>query len=951
MSYQQDKLEWFDFKIDAFVNFTMNFNGVYSLIEWLVDQINTYTKEITNRDGAARTATKDFTNYINDINSNTQQNINLLNPFGYIDSEDQNLLALEEERNRIKEVNQYMIDREETPYDKKLVLQKIIDTTDQRSRFSPQTQELNSLQDQVHLSLSDARDRLQWLGSGIKDYDSFLASLQNSPKEVAILSGQQSFSSKLFDNTSNTKLPQESLMTDYVALQKKLLSNFDKWLHEVQNENNKQEVKNIRNEIAYLDQGLDLTKRLYEHDIQSVSELHQFDRKGYSASDSLQYNNQAMSCALPWETTSQLALNENDNVLVNTFPSLALQAQVGWSTSNSPSPNYNSSNLYDFSSYKDKLMIPFSSKSWTQYIDVLESDYFSEQSQGHQVIDINNDKQNDIIHRSQDQVWIKYGQQNNSHTSSIHKANTKYYLAPYWSAPTTRENLSTSDGYLKITDTSFKVFSPHWAVKNLNTSSQDYDSFTLSRSNAERQQSVDGYVLQISPIAENYQLKAEQDLPSSLQSRYVILLPEDNYSKDGTVSLHNLLKAKKIAQLIEQWVVLAIVPYDRASSLLSYSFTNIPRSRYYTRIATLNSNQQSKAIFNLASPRSHGVVAWQQLIADDVWPIADIRLIREKTNKTIDSWLNPYWLVNTKYRLEIERNDPSWVVSNQILSESGSILSDKVGTTNTLGNLYFTSSQQLSYTIQSHDGRWNISKEKLLVTINVPSIQIEDIIQDNLIPGGLTIFSKLSKGMDEGIVKFERKRGGSWTTLFNPKSLSDTPSFVYPLWFDQTVISGGVYNKNHDIEFFDNKDKSLVTMKKESGEILIDPQASTRVGIKVDISSQVPTLVIYDKTNQATLFEVVPQLRNTSIDPNPPYSLQSLSGPQYGSFGGWQCLADADHNCMIVMDTLGNIIIPQPYNNELKASAYRFVDGQTSFRISTDLGAQIWTLHFNASLP
>ena len=75
-------------------------------------------------------------------------------------------------------------------------------------------------------------------------------------------------------------------------------------------------------------------------------------------------------------------------------------------------------------------------------------------------------------------------------------------------------------------------------------------------------------------------------------------------------------------------------------------------------------------------------------------------------------------------------------------------------------------------------------------------------------------------------------------------------------------------------------------MKKESGEIIIDPNAKTKVGIKVDISSQIPTLVIYDKINQATLFEVVPQLRNTSIDPNPPYSLQSLSGPQYGSFAG-----------------------------------------------------------------
>ena len=51
------------------------------------------------------------------------------------------------------------------------------------------------------------------------------------------------------------------------------------------------------------------------------------------------------------------------------------------------------------------------------------------------------------------------------------------------------------------------------------------------------------------------------------------------------------------------------------------------------------------------------------------------------------------------------------------------------------------------------------------------------------------------------------------------------------------------------------------------------------------------------------------------------------------------------------MNTAGDIVIPSPYHNVLKATTYKFTDGVTSIGLSTQLGNQVGTLHFRATLP
>lgn len=88
MSYQQDKLIGFDFQIDAYLNFNMNFQGIYGLINTLAQTVNQQTQKLTDwADVQSRqassfldaTAYSGSTLYPNHIN---------LNPLGYHDNDD-----------------------------------------------------------------------------------------------------------------------------------------------------------------------------------------------------------------------------------------------------------------------------------------------------------------------------------------------------------------------------------------------------------------------------------------------------------------------------------------------------------------------------------------------------------------------------------------------------------------------------------------------------------------------------------------------------------------------------------------------------------------------------------------------------------------------------------------------------------------------------------------------
>lgn len=151
MSYQQDKLQGFDFQIDAYVNFTMNFNGVYTLIKWLADSINEQTKKLTEREGDAKQALSKVNESAQDLNDTTQQNITIGNPLGFI--ENYPTESVSDEQKNINKVAQFLIDDDRTPYRTKEKITWLVQRLDQKAKFKPQTDHILALQKRLIILL------------------------------------------------------------------------------------------------------------------------------------------------------------------------------------------------------------------------------------------------------------------------------------------------------------------------------------------------------------------------------------------------------------------------------------------------------------------------------------------------------------------------------------------------------------------------------------------------------------------------------------------------------------------------------------------------------------------------------------------------------------------------------------------------------------------------------
>jgi hypothetical protein len=115
----------------------------------------------------------------------------------------------------------------------------------------------------------------------------------------------------------------------------------------------------------------------------------------------------------------------------------------------------------------------------------------------------------------------------------------------------------------------------------------------------------------------------------------------------------------------------------------------------------------------------------------------------------------------------IEREDPNGVIDNWIESSTGQILSLLSGSSNILSGLYFNQNTIQNYRIGARDHNNNITREQLNLTINIPTISLDDIIYENTPTNGINILSSITQGMDDGVVKFERKRNNVRTLLSN----------------------------------------------------------------------------------------------------------------------------------------------------------------------------------------
>lgn len=944
MSFPQDKLEWFDYRIDAFVNFTYNFNYVYDLIQWFADSVNEQTNKLLDRtnkwvnigDIKLPWDLGTINQWINTINDTTQQNITT-DPLGY-QSDEKATDTIDDQKKELTKVITYLANHESTPQDKKSELLTMNNELNNIPKFSPEEHHLTDIQHATLQSIAKQREQLNVIADKFQNYNSYDKFLSAIAKDKTIYDttwdSKEFIASLMTGNTSALQTYNTNLTQQYLRVQNNLLTNYRKWLEGVTNSNEIAPAQEIIKEITYLQSGINLIQKMYisqqktqtttiNNSIEDIKYLYQ----QHTASQSLKYR--TVACEL-----NNNAISTGKQLIANNYPN-NLYAQVGNSI-NQQQTSTDMSQLINLT--KKWVQLEINTSSWDLYKTVVSSEYFANSNKWTEKVDLNNDNSEDIILRDTNNVWIKYGKQESSHPISLTTYDTTLYVAPYRSEPWQLQNRADDRWLLRIGNIKLKVYSDHYSVKNLRTDAQDYDSFTISWTNSLRQNiSISWYLIELSTLPDLYHLKAYNDIPDSLQSKYVLAIPEWAWT-GGRISVPDQLTLRKIEQYLTGTII-DVMQYNPNNTTLYYSFKDIPRSRYYTRIVSLkNIWSDDNQILIPGAPRSHHIVAGQQIIADTEWPSPDVSLYRVKNREIVDTGLSPGWLVNTVYNILISWTDPNGVQENRIEDMSGNRISIQSGSTNRINNLYFVQGLQQPYRIFARDYNNNISSETINLTINVPKISIDNIIKD--LNDTLSIVSTIDNGIDEGTIRYEKKQNNNRT----PIPVTMPSLFNYSLWFNQLSITGWLYNESSLINFYLPNDILAATLDKDNWAIAIESWFINRISKNIDLTSNLPIIVLQDRITNTKLFTIKLKTKDIILTPTSNSTIISLSGSQYGSFAGGKCLANRNRECMVTISPSSDIIINAPYHTTLQGS-YQYTPSSQTTTINLfepSLGAVGW---------
>ncbi len=530
-------------------------------------------------------------------------------------------------------------------------------------------------------------------------------------------------------------------------------------------------------------------------------------------------------------------------------------------------------------------------------------------------------------------MWIKRWWQEATNIINTTNFFTDLTVAPVRTESKDRDSEANSQWYVDIDGINIRLSSTDWSVKNIAVQWQSYDSFSISWTNSLRQNPlISGYLIEIQTIPDFYHLKAYDDVPDALESRYVLLLPDGEWT-GWKIMVPDSLNANDISDYMTGRII-DTAYYNPTNATLSYGFEDLPRAWYYLRIASLTDQWSTNTpLYTPSSAWSNHVVAGQQIIADDTWPEANVSLRRVRTNTIDDQWLALEWVVNTKYDIVISRNDPSWVRDNWIENGSWQIIRIATGNLNTIKDIFVEENTEQVYTIVARDFDDNITREKLMLTLHTPSITIDAI--RNLGSGQRIIESSIDTVMDQWLIRFQKFINNRWQ-IFTPSqpslslpniTLSPLQTLLsgYLLDLNQTIVTGWVYSTSDTVVLYDSDGASIGSINRSDGEIQIDPAYKDHVQIRPSFTSNKPLINIIDTQKNLRLFTIAPFHRNTTIQSsNTTMQVISLTESNYGQFAWWQCLLDLmTKQCIISSDTHGTWVINHPYQDTVTA-LYRY---------------------------
>jgi hypothetical protein len=215
-------------------------------------------------------------------------------------------------------------------------------------------------------------------------------------------------------------------------------------------------------------------------------------------------------------------------------------------------------------------------------------------------------------------------------------------------------------------------------VKYLQTSAQSFDNVRVSWMASEKHSTdIDGYLLRVASridLSKDPAQVRDQLPPAQRAYRYVLFVPQGTDTTGLVLKVPGEITQSPLDRLLTG-VVLGVYTYASGSDQLSFTLPDLPRQRNYIHMSSLKKSNpvRSLSVYEPGSAWSEQIVAGKQLIADTRPPFPNIQLIRNATSESVSQGTSLQGLVNTRYTLQVDREDDNEVIRSWTQS-SGQIL-------------------------------------------------------------------------------------------------------------------------------------------------------------------------------------------------------------------------------------------------------------------------------------
>jgi hypothetical protein len=539
-------------------------------------------------------------------------------------------------------------------------------------------------------------------------------------------------------------------------------------------------------------------------------------------------------------------------------------------------------------------------------------------------VDFNKDWLKDILLWTNNSVYIKWADQNDKFGVN-NKHYNYYYVIPVLNKYEDIKQYVDERWYFVFNDdTKLKLLSDDYEVNNFSNDGNTYDSITLSWFN----DWADAYILKLVPRVDYYYDKNDdiKDIYNvwNFEEKRIVVFP-----KDSNVN-RVILNTDKLKWYLYQFAAskkVYVFKKDFSDDILTINFSFDPRKWRYVRIAKLKLVKKDDNwyyYYYLSSPWSNQVVVWRQIWSDNQLPTVDIMLIRKKTWEIVSRWKNLVGYINTHYQLKAEWTDNGIVIKSWITDTGWNLIKEVNWPIITLDDLYYTWVQQQSYYFYGMDQNWNIQKQLVSLSINIPKLTIEhiDFSEWNVYT---KIIAKLSSQIDDWVVRFYRNRFWYWEILtwkiFNQTWYTKKSDFV--VIYNSNYITWGLFSFDWKIIFKDIDGHQIASMT-SSGDIKI---TDSNYDLRVDIRFDYPLIEIYNKNTLKTIFYVfiIPDSLENIQKIN--WDLQILDLPDnwFGIYNNWKCILEPQINqCIMYISPKWYIYIPPEFVSEWIDVKYKY---------------------------